>query len=388
MFASDQELLIEVEEDPRSNTEFTQINQSKIDALKKIKSKKLKKRLSEENLLEQSAAGGTRSNAREQERDHLQHQYGFSVEQQREHKHQVQFIKFNQSAVRSVGRHQSSQNISNLIARSVLRQTPLLISKQASKEQLADVPLAKDTTPAPAQQPRTSSLQHSQLINFTEKAAGVVSERNRKFQKPMTLKNLEQKMLQPDDNDGPEIVFTEEDPAPGLGGLLDHEGGQDLGEHGECLEIPWAGLQADHQLNFNSEMISINEFESDQEQDERRNLGKHDHVPVAKPEQVEDVDEYELRVDYLDNEDLVQERRGTATPLTNEKFDVSSGDEGIDPSPVLQFQSQSMADIQSPFRRQDGGTLDPLARVAEEPSGEAFFIRESVSSPNIMGGKP
>ena len=153
--------MIEVEDDPRSNTEVTQIDQSKIDALKKMKSKKLKKRLSEENLLEQSAAGGTRSNAREQEHDHLQYQYGFSVEQQREQKSHVQFIKFNQSAVlRSVGRHQSSQNISNLIARSVLRQTPMLISKQASNEHLADLPQARDATPTPAHQPRTSSLQH------------------------------------------------------------------------------------------------------------------------------------------------------------------------------------------------------------------------------------
>ena len=215
----------------------------------------------------------------------------------------------------------------------------------------------------------------------------MVSERNRKFQKPITLKNLEQKMLQPDDNDGPEIVFTEEDPAPGLGGLLDHQGSHKVDSHVMGLEIPFGGLQADNQLNFNSEMISINEFESEQEQDERRNVGRHDPRPVATPQHVEDVDDFELRVDYLDNEDIDQEHRGT-TPMTNEKFDVSSGDEGIDASPVLQFQSQSMADIQSPFRRQDGGSLDTLARVAEEQSGEPFMIRESVSSPNIMGAKP
>ena len=39
------------------------------------------------------------------------------------------------------------------------------------------------------------------MINFAEKAAGVISERNRKFSKPQTLKNLEQKLLQADDSD-------------------------------------------------------------------------------------------------------------------------------------------------------------------------------------------
>ena len=40
------------------------------------------------------------------------------------------------------------------------------------------------------------------MIRFTEKVAGVVSERNRnKFSKPQTLKNLEQKLLQADEDD-------------------------------------------------------------------------------------------------------------------------------------------------------------------------------------------
>jgi len=39
------------------------------------------------------------------------------------------------------------------------------------------------------------------MIKFTEKAAGVVSERFRKFSKPQTLKNLQQKMLHADDDE-------------------------------------------------------------------------------------------------------------------------------------------------------------------------------------------
>ena len=58
-------------------------------------------------------------------------------------------------------------------------------------------------------------MQHSKLIKFTEKAAGVVSERNRKFQKPQTLKNLEQKLLQEDDDQEPEVIFTDDEPMIG-----------------------------------------------------------------------------------------------------------------------------------------------------------------------------
>lgn len=116
------------------------------------------------------------------------------------------------SAVRNVGKHQSSQNISNLIAKSVMGMTPKIFSKVASQERLPNLPESKtpfsnsnthknnrntDSQGATFGSKRSamgvtgSSLQHHQLINFAEKAAGVISERNRKFSKPQTLKNLE-----------------------------------------------------------------------------------------------------------------------------------------------------------------------------------------------------
>ena len=69
------------------------------------------------------------------------------------------------------------------------------MSLQSSQKNLSDLVDNKDYD---TQDNKKSLLQHSKLINFTEKAAGVVSERNRKFQKPQTLKNLEQKLLQED----------------------------------------------------------------------------------------------------------------------------------------------------------------------------------------------
>ena len=47
------------------------------------------------------------------------------------------------SAVRNVGKHQSSQNISNLIAKSVIGVTPKIISKNVSRERLPNLPLSK-----------------------------------------------------------------------------------------------------------------------------------------------------------------------------------------------------------------------------------------------------
>ena len=69
------------------------------------------------------------------------------------------------------------------------------MSLQSSQKNLSDLVDNKDYD---THDNKKSLLQHSKLINFTEKAAGVVSERNRKFQKPQTLKNLEQKLLQED----------------------------------------------------------------------------------------------------------------------------------------------------------------------------------------------
>ena len=109
-----------------------------------MKKKKLKKRLSLKAQLDQTA---TLINERSQEvndrQQALQYQYGFSVEQQRESKksearHIVKFM--HGSAVRNVGKHQSSQNISNLIAKSVMGMTPKVFSKDASQERLPNLP--------------------------------------------------------------------------------------------------------------------------------------------------------------------------------------------------------------------------------------------------------
>ena len=76
--------------------------------------------------------------------------------------------------------------------------TPKVDSQQSSQKNLSDLVDNKDYDTH--DNFRKSLMQHSKLIKFTEKAAGVVSERNRKFQKPQTLKNLEQKLLQEDDD--------------------------------------------------------------------------------------------------------------------------------------------------------------------------------------------
>ena len=101
--------------------------------------------------------------------------------------------------MRNVAKHQSSHDISHLLAQSVMAATPKIFSKVASRERLPNLPPGSPTFKS--NQKAGGALQHSKLIKFTEKAAGVVSERNRKFSKPQTLKNLQQKLLQADEDE-------------------------------------------------------------------------------------------------------------------------------------------------------------------------------------------
>ena len=113
-----------------------------------------------------------------------------------------------------------------------------------------------------------TSLQHHKMIKFTEKVAGVISERNRnKFSKPETLKNLEQKLLQADSDDFDEMLESDnslEASKASINGQEEAAGNASVKVF--KLDLPIGEtqrrLEADNQLHYSSEMISLDEFES------------------------------------------------------------------------------------------------------------------------------
>ena len=96
------------------------------------------------------------------------------------------------------------------------------------------------------------------MIKFTEKAAGVISERNRLAQKPQTLQNLKQKLLpEADEDDEP---FMSEDAVEEIAidvDMMEPDSEPPL-KFGQSSD----GQTDDNQLYFSSEIISIEEFES------------------------------------------------------------------------------------------------------------------------------
>ena len=314
------------------------IENSKILAMHKFKSKKLKKRLSEKHSLLQQNLGTTRHG--HTKNVDLHYQYGFSVdEQKRDGAGQGgQVIRVTQPAIlRNGARHTNSHNISNLIAQSVRGQTPSVFSKIASTERLPKLPNARETTLASTKKPKASSLHHSKMISFTEKAAGVVSERNRKFQKPMTLKNLKQKLLQAEDDAEMDLMITDDE--------LD--GGSQSKVEMFRLNIPVMEHSAEKVI-LQSDMISINEYESGAEDDEHGEV-----VPVTSPFRV-------------------------SPCLKDDDVNVSSDEADLNTSPVLQFQSQSMTDIRSPLKN-----AECPAQVKSPKERKMLSLVGSISSPNF-----
>ncbi len=105
-------------------------------------------------------------------------------------------------------------------------------------------------------------------------------------------------MLQVDDDNDLKMMVTEDD--------IVFENSQTVEMF--RLELPTDTHAADDQLNYNSEMISINEFESRAEEDDREEEQK---IVVEKEEQ--------------------------SQMITCDNVDVSSEDNQVDASPILQF---------------------------------------------------
>ena len=96
------------------------------------------------------------------------------------------------------------------------------------------------------------------MIKFTEKAAGVVSERNRLAQKPQTLQNLKQKLLPESDEDEEPVGSEEAVEEVAIEGEMMEPDSEPPLKFGQSSE----GYTDDNQLYFSSEMISIDELES------------------------------------------------------------------------------------------------------------------------------
>lgn len=125
------------------------------------------------------------------------------------------------------------------------------------------------------------------------------------------------------------------------------------------LELPFEMQEADMQLHYSSEMVSINESDSQNEEEPHK-------------------------------EDLSDQVFQEVVLPTNEEIDISIEEKHEqDASPVLQFQSQSMADINSPMKAREKNVNLSSASCLGEIDEDVVLrpMRESISSPNIIKTK-